>query len=126
MTTKTITNHNHNHALTMQYWQVLRNYDVTTVIDGLTLCCLVPMQIVRFMPPGQPLMLASTANLGRPQVLARYSSLIKHLDVLQQAVPRAYQYGLTLLSQFAADPTAEVEPAATPGSGPCSSRRRFR
>jgi len=33
------------------------------------------------------------------------------MDVLQQAVPRAYQYGLTLLSQFAADPTAEVEPA---------------
>jgi hypothetical protein len=111
VTTKTITNHNHNHALTMQYWQVLRNYDVTTVIDGLTLCCLVPMQIVRFMPPGQPLTLANVNNLTRPGVLARYSSLIKHLDVLQQAVPRAYQYGLTLLSQFAADPTAEVEPA---------------
>jgi len=111
VTTKTVTNHNHNHALTMQYWQVLRNYDVTTVIDGLTLCCLVPMQIVRFMPPGQPLMLANANNLTRPGVLARYSSLIKHLDVLQQAVPRTYQYGLTLLSQFAADPTAEVEPA---------------
>ena len=34
---KTITNHNHAHALTMQYWEVLRNYNVTTVIDGLTL-----------------------------------------------------------------------------------------
>jgi hypothetical protein len=111
VTTKTVTNHNHAHALTMQYWQVIRNYDVTTVIDGLTLCCLVPMQIVRFMPPGQPLMLSNVNNLTRPGVLARYSSLIKHLDVLQQAVPRTYQYGLTLLSQFAADPTAEVEPA---------------
>jgi hypothetical protein len=111
LTTKTVTNHNHAHALTMQYWQVLRNYDVTTVIDGLTLCCLVPMQIVRFMPPGQPLMLTDVNSLSRPEVLVRYSALIKHLDVLQQAVPRAYQYGLTLLSQFAADPTAEVEPA---------------
>ena len=111
VTTRTITNHNHSHALTMQYWQVLRNYDVTTVIDGLTLCCLVPMQIVRFMPPGQPLMLTTGNVLTRPAVLARYSSLIKHLDVLQQAVPRSYQYGLTLLAQFAADPTAEVEPA---------------
>jgi hypothetical protein len=111
VTTKTITNHNHNHALTMQYWQVIRNYDVTTVIDGLTLCCLVPMQIVRFMPPGQPLMLTNVSNLNRPNVLIRYSAMIKHLDVLQQAVPRTYQYGLTLLAQFAADPTAEVEPA---------------
>ncbi len=111
VTTKTITNHNHNHALTMQYWQVLRNYDVTTVIDGLTLCCLVPMQIVRFMPPGQPLMLTGGNSLTRASILERYSALTKHLDILQQAVPRAYQYGLTLLAQFAADPTAEVEPA---------------
>jgi hypothetical protein len=111
LTTKTVTNHNHTHALTMQYWQVFRNYEVTTVIDGLTLCCLVPMQIVRFMPPGQPLMLSNVTSLNRPQLLARYASLIKHLDVLQQAVPREYQYGLTLLSQFAADPTATVEPA---------------
>lgn len=111
VTTKTVTNHNHNHALTMQYWQVLRNYDVTTVIDGLTLCCLVPMQIVRFMPPGQPLMLTSGNNLSRAGILERYSSLTKHLDILQQAVPRSYQYGLTLLAQFVADPTAEVEPA---------------
>ena len=52
VTTKTITNHNHTHALTMQYWEVLRVFDVTTAIDGLSLTCLVPLQIVRFMPPG--------------------------------------------------------------------------
>ncbi|HVM98908.1 MAG TPA: hypothetical protein VMT68_01750 [Caulobacteraceae bacterium] len=111
VTTKTVTNHNHAHALTMQYWQVIRNYEVTTVVDGLTLCCLVPMQIVRFMPPGQPLMLSNVSTINRPQLLSRYASLIKHLDVLQQAVPRTYQYGLSLLSQFAADPTATVDPA---------------
>ncbi|MGH8322460.1 MAG: hypothetical protein ACRETD_01460, partial [Steroidobacteraceae bacterium] len=112
VTTKTITNHNHMHALTMQYWEVLRNYSTTTVIDGLTLSCLVPMQIVRFMPPGQPLTINDPAALStRAEVLMRYSALIKHLDVLQQAVPRQYQYGLTLLAQFAGDPTATVEPA---------------
>jgi hypothetical protein len=112
ITTKTITNHNHAHALTMQYWEVLRNYNVTTIIDGLTLCCLVPMQIVRFMPPGQPLTITNTATLDtRQEVLNRYAALIKHLDVLQQAVPRRYQYGLTLLAQFAGDPTAAVEAA---------------
>ncbi len=112
VTTKTITNHNHTHALTMQYWEVLRNYDVTTAINGLTLACLVPMQIVRFMPPGQPLTVTNVATLStRQEVLVRYAMLIKHLDVLQQAVPRPFQYGLTLLAQFAGDPTAEVEAA---------------
>lgn len=112
VTTRTITNHNHMHALTMQYWEVVRNYNVTTVIDGITLACLVPMQIVRFMPPGQPLTLSNTTSLStRAEVLARYAALIKHLDVLQQAVPRAYQYGLSLLAQFAGDPTATVEAA---------------
>ncbi|MGH7727327.1 MAG: hypothetical protein ACREM2_00845 [Vulcanimicrobiaceae bacterium] len=111
VTTKTITNHNHTRALTMQYWEVLRTFNVTTAIDGLTLCCLVPMQIVRFMPPGQPAALTSTSQLTtRGQVLARYANLIKHLDVLQQAVPRQFQYGLQLLEQFAGDPSAVVEP----------------
>jgi hypothetical protein len=110
VTTKTITNHNHTRALTMQYWEVLRMFDVTTTIDGLTLVCLVPMQIVRFMPPGQPATLNNPAWVGsRTAVLARYWNIIQHLDVLLAAVPRRFQYGLTLLAQFAADPTAVVD-----------------
>lgn len=113
VTTKTITNHNHTRALTMQYWQVQRMYDVTTTIDGLQLVCLVPMQIVRFLPPGQQLALTN-ADLqvgSRSTVLARYDNVLKHADVLAQALPRAFEYGLTLLRQFAADPTATVEAA---------------
>jgi len=113
VTTKVITNHNHTRALTMQYWQVLRMFDVSTAIDGLTLTCLIPMQIVRFMPPGQPQTLTDpTTQVGsRALVLQRYANIIKHLDVLQAAVPRQYQPGLTGLEQFASDPTAQVEPA---------------
>jgi hypothetical protein len=113
VTTKIITNHNHTRALTMQYWEVLRMFDVTTAIDGLTLVCLVPMQIVRFIPPGQPATLNSSwlATLTRAVVLARYANIVRHLDVLMAAVPRRFQYGLTLLSQFAADPTAVVDPS---------------
>ncbi|MEO6799200.1 MAG: hypothetical protein ABI178_04625 [Rhodanobacter sp.] len=113
VTTKTITNHNHTRALTMQYWQVQRMYDVTTTIDGLQLVCLVPMQIVRFLPPGQQLALTN-ADLqvgSRITVLARYVNLLKHADVLAKALPRAFEYGLTLLREFAADPTATVEAA---------------
>lgn len=113
VTTKTITNHNHTRALTMQYWEVLRLFDVATAIDGLTLVCLVPMQIVRFLPPGQAFTLTNTAmQIGtRDQVLTRYGNILKHADVLAKAMPRAFQYGLTLLREFAADPTAVVEPA---------------
>jgi hypothetical protein len=111
VTTKVITNHNHTRALTLQYWEVLRLYDVTTGIDGLTLTCLVPMQVVRFLPPGQTLTLSNPAMVSsRALAMARYSSLIKHADVLARALPRQFRYGLSLLQQFAADPTAQVEP----------------
>jgi hypothetical protein len=111
VTTKVITNHNHTRALTLQYWEVQRLYDVSTAVDGLTLTCLVPMQVVRFLPPGQALTLSDTGTVSnRPLVMLRYSSIIKHADVLTRALPRRFQYGLTLLLQFAADPTAGVEP----------------
>jgi uncharacterized membrane protein YgcG len=111
VTTKTITNHNHTRALTMQYWEVLRVFDVTTAIDGLTLTCLVPLQIVRFMPPGQPLTITDASQLStRSDILNRYANIIKHIDVLLKAVPRRYQYGLKLLQQFAGDPSATVDP----------------
>jgi hypothetical protein len=113
VTTRVITNHNHTRALTLQYWEVLRLYDVTTAVDGLSLTCLIPMQVVRFLPPGQPLTLAlADPRLvsSRALVMTRYGSIIKHADVLAQALPRRFQYGLTLLQQFAADPTATVDP----------------
>jgi len=111
VTTRVITNHNHTRALTLQYWEVLRLYDVTTAVDGLSLTCLIPMQVVRFLPPGQPLTLADPRLVSsRALVMTRYGSIIKHADVLAQALPRRLKYGLTLLQQFAADPTAEAEP----------------
>src|SRR5882757_9557602 len=100
----------------MQYWEVLRMFDVMTAIDGVTLTCLVPLQLVRFLPPGQPLTLTNdiVANMfvgTRSGLLSRYSSLLKHADVLFPALPRSYRYGLTLLRQFASDPGATVQPS---------------
>ena len=109
VTTKVVTNHNHTRALTMQYWQVQRMFAVATAIDGLTLTCLIPMQIVRFMPPGQPQTLTDPDQIStRAQVLQRYANIVKHLDVLQAAVPRRLQPGLAVLEQFASDPVATV------------------
>jgi hypothetical protein len=111
VTTKVVTNHNHAHALTMQYWEVQRLYDVTTAIDGLSLTVLVPLQVVRFMAPGQPATLSEPALVSsRAKVLARYGAIAKHGDVLSRALPRKFERGLSTLLQFVADPTAEVEP----------------
>jgi hypothetical protein len=112
ITTTTITNHNHTRALTMQYWEVQRLYNVTAAIDGLQLCCLVPLQVVRFLGPGQPLTISDPTAIqaqGRAGIMARYANIIKHMDVLAQALPRKFEYGMTLLQQFASDPTASVD-----------------
>ena len=53
VTAKTITNHNKLHSLTMQYFEVLRLFDVSTAYDAVTLVCLVPLDIIWFLPPGQ-------------------------------------------------------------------------
>jgi hypothetical protein len=109
-TTKVITNHNHTHALTMQYWEVQRMYDVSTTIEGVTLVCLIPMQVVRFMPPGQPVLLTDPSTVdSSPKVMERYKYVLRHLDTLTRVVPRQFQRGLQLLAQFAADPTTIVD-----------------
>lgn len=114
VTTKIITNHNHTRALTVQYWEVHRIYDVTTSIDGLSLVCLVPMQVVRFMPPGQPATLSDPSTVSsHGLVLERYKNILRHLDVLQLAVPRNMRHGLELLAQFASDPTTVVDSSGT-------------
>lgn len=112
VTTKTITNHNHTRALTMQYWEVLRLYDVTTAIDGLTMTVLIPLQVIRFLPPGAALTISTTTQIdSRAEVLQRYRAVIKHADVLERWLPRKHRQGMRLLTQFAADPTASVEAA---------------
>jgi hypothetical protein len=109
-TTKVLTNHNHASALTVQYWEVLRNYGVTTAIDGLTLACLVPMKMIRFMPAGQLLKLTDESQLQtRAQVLERYANIISHLDVLMRYVPSKFQNGLRTLEEFASDPSGAVD-----------------
>ena len=115
VTTRVITNHNHTRALTLQYWEVQRLYEVSMNVEGVTLVCLVPLEVVRFLPstqPAQPLALTDASLVSnRASVLRRYSLVLKHADVLAKSLPRRYQYGLSLLTQFAGDPTATVQPA---------------
>jgi hypothetical protein len=114
VTTKVITNHNHTRALTLQYWEVQRLFEISTAVEGVTLVCLVPLEVVRFLPPKQHLTLTSaTMPADRQAVLDRYEPLLKHSDILTPRLPGQYREGLSLLRQFAADPTATVQNAGS-------------
>ena len=91
VTTKTISNHNKLHALTMQYFEVLRLFDVSTSYDGVSLVCLVPLDIVWFLPPGQAehlddvisdsdlsnaIQYASQLNSGLPSIASQVQNAI--------------------------------------------------
>jgi len=106
--TKVIANHNRTRALTMQYWEVLRIFDVRSTVDGVTLVCFVPMDPVRFLPAGQPTTLPA-ATLDRTAVLRRYEQLLGYTSILRRSVERPYRKGLAVLEEFAADPRATVQ-----------------
>lgn len=108
--TKVITNHNHNHALTMQYWEVLRHFGVTSSVDDVQLVCFVPFEVVQFLPGGTPRTLP-TGNYSRDYLLYRYGALLRHHDVLASRLwwRSELSHGLRLLRSFAGNPTMAVE-----------------
>ena len=108
-TTKVITNNNRLHALTIQYWEVQRHFSVSTAVQGVTLVCFVPLEVVRFLPVGQKLALAPNDVATRDLVLARYQSLHKHLDVLERWLARKYLAGLKILADVVANPRYVVD-----------------
>lgn len=107
VTTKVITNHNKMHALTMQYWEVLRKFTATTEVEGVSLVCFVPLDLVRFLPPGQPLELSSDTQVdSRLEILRRYDLLHRHADAIQPYLPQRHREGLRLLEDFVGNPKA--------------------
>jgi hypothetical protein len=110
VTTKVITNHNKAHALTIQYWEVLRRFAATTEVEGVNLVCFVPLDIVRFLPPGQPLELTDLAVVDtRQEALTRYALLHRHADAVQPNLPGIHREGLRILEDFAANAAAQVD-----------------
>ena len=114
VTTKVVTNHNKTRALTMQYWEVQRLFDVTTVVEGVNLVCMVPLDVVKFLPFGQPPSLTDAPDT-RDEVLARYGQMLGHADILGRVVPARFQRGLSLITDFASDPTTSVATSSAPG-----------
>lgn len=110
VTTKVIANHNKAHALTIQYWEVLRKFKSTTEVEGVTLVCFVPLDVVRFLPAGQQFELTDVSRVDtRAEVLARYAFLHRHADVIQPSLPQRHREGLRMLEDFAANPRFSVD-----------------
>lgn len=111
VTTRVVTNHNKAHALTMQWWQVLRHFTVTSEVDDVQLVAFVPFELVQFLPEGQSFSIQSMPN--RATLLARYAMVLRYYDVVYPFMRRQpeFAYGLRQLRDFAANP--EIQPASS-------------
>ncbi len=121
--TKVIANHNHSHAMTIQYWEVMRNYKLETNVDSVDLVLYVPLKPIQFLPVGQSFVYGETESsvlnseseektFGKAEFKNRYSVVLKHATALSSALPYKYRSGLNLIQQFAATPNWEMEPSS--------------
>ena len=108
---RVIANPHRARMLTYQYWELQRIFEVATSVEGATLVCLVPLDLIRFLPTDQLEVLAGTGDLpDRAAVLARYTCVLEHAGALAQALPERHRRGLAQLEQLAADPSASFDP----------------
>jgi hypothetical protein len=109
--TRTIANHNRCHALTMQYYEVLRAYRVTTSLAGATLALLVPHALVTFDAAAA---LRWRAALERNLLDPALASCFDALAHLQRCADTAYEKdGPTSTSTPTPTPTPTPTYAAT-------------
>ncbi len=112
--TKVIANHNHSHAMTVQYWEVNRRYRLETAIDSVDLVLFVPMQLIRFLPQGQELYLNLQDNGNRAKFdknffYQRYRVLFDNYDSLYYQLPYKYRSGLSLMKKYWTTPMWQLE-----------------
>ena len=116
VTTKLISNHNHSHSLTMQYWEVVRKYKLETCIDDVSLVVYIPMELINF-GTGDDVFTEMNAlhknknyNKNPSKLLSdRYNDLLRHHDVLRAYLPAEQQSALALLRKFSALPKWDLE-----------------
>ncbi len=107
--TKIIANHNHSHAMTIQYWEVMRRYKLETCIDNIDLVLFVPLKLVRFLPAHQSFYVNDTANFNKTAFANRYNTLLRYYDTLYYRLSYKYRTGLSLIKKYAAYPKWEME-----------------
>jgi hypothetical protein len=102
--TKIIANHNHSHAMTIQYWEVMRRYRLETCVDGVELVLFVPLKLIRFLPQGQNYLQENLSDFTKSLFNNRYKTLLQYADILLSALPYKYRSGLNLIKKYASYP----------------------
>lgn len=109
--TRIIANHNHSHAMTIQYWEVMRRYKLETCIDGIDLVLFVPLEPIRFLPQGESFYLKKNdiETFNKQRFAHRYDTLLKNYDALSSSLPAKYRTGLNLIQRYASYPDWKME-----------------
>lgn len=109
--TKIIANHNHSHAMTVQYWEVMRRYRLETCIDSVDLVLFVPLRLIRFLPEGQELIypINNISTFDRDAFKRRYATVLKYANSLKYYLPYKYRAGMDLIQKYAALPQWSME-----------------
>ncbi|MEO1172146.1 MAG: hypothetical protein AAFX94_08850, partial [Myxococcota bacterium] len=115
---KLVANRNRNHALTLQYWEVMRNFTVTSDIEDVALVCFVPLEVIPWItlqsgdgPDG-----ALPNTITRDYLVNRYATILRHASVLRRRLrfrPRLRR-ALDVVEELAANPMIEVNDDAEP------------
>ena len=118
--TKIIANHNHSHAMTIQYWEVMRRYRLETCVEGVDLVLFVPLKLVQFLPTDQEESLdindiktKDNKPFGKTHFRNRYDVLLKYAQTLQYALPSKYRQGLKLIQHYSALPSWTLEESSS-------------
>ena len=113
VTSKIIANHNRSHALTMQYWEMIRNYSISTRVADVRLVCYIPLEIITFLPDSEDqshiinsedLVKVIDNRTVKSFFLERYEKALKYYDVLYANIPSEYRTGLRLMNHYATCP----------------------
>lgn len=111
--TKIVANHNHSHAMTIQYWEVMRRYCLETAIDSVDLVLFVPLKLVNFLgnetDADECKFIYDFKDFDKTKFGNRYDKLIKHANALEGALPYKYRTGLNLIRKYAAIPNWTIE-----------------
>jgi len=104
--TKIIANHNHSHAMTIQYWEVMRRYRLESCIDSIDLVLFVPLKLIPFLKESCSYFYKDSKfeNFNKGEFAERYDALLNYSTVLKSYLPYKYRTGLNLIERYAAMP----------------------
>ena len=114
VTSKIIANRNHSHALTMQYWEVVRNYVMNTRVSDVRMVCYVPFELIQFLPDKQDHIISAkkltthaenaVTQTVKEFFYERYSTVLRYYDAVNSVIPYKYSSGLALMKKYASYP----------------------